>query len=341
MRPTLEHLRILATIYKKTPFFRKQGAFFTFSCFFEILSTLKMYDFYRAYLNPDKTKAVVTLCDAHPHEAAITKAAKGKGIPTFTLQHGIFGAMHTPVHSDRIFVWGEITKQKVMRLGVPAEKIVISGRPLLDEAAAKCQSLAPSLRTAFRKRHPRRYSSGPVVTFIAGNIEESGEESLLAAFSALWSLGILLVVRLKPTIAPEQEQWYRDQINKLGGASEVYVSKTDDLYELLAVSDVVIGFVSSVVVEAMAFGCIPVLLDILSAYDLRALLSHYDDCLIARDAAELHQLIRRITEDRDYFQQLKSVYAATASRYFGGEPGVPATRFIRDYIMNFTAREAP
>jgi glycosyltransferase involved in cell wall biosynthesis len=103
----------------------------------------------------------------------------------------------------------------------------------------------------------------------------------------------------------------------------------------------VIGFVSSVVVEAMAFGCIPVLLDILSAYDLRALLSHYDDCLIARDAAELHQLIRRITEDRDYFQQLKSVYAATASRYFGGEPGVPATRFIRDYIMNFTAREAP
>lgn len=335
----LEHLRLLAAVYGKTPLFRKAGVFFTLSCFFDTLTTLKIFDFYRAHLNPAKTKAVVTLCDAHPHEAAISKAATGKGIPAFTLQHGITGVMHTPVHSDRIFVWGETTKQDLLRLGVPEEKIVISGRPLLDEAAAKCTAMAPSLRASFRTRHPRADSSGPVVTYIAGNIDEGGERTLFTAFSASWSLGILPVVRLKPTIDKAHEQRFRDWINDLGGASEVYVSTTDDLYELLAVSDVVIGFHSSVVVEALAFGCIPVLLDALPEYDLRAINSHYEDCLIAHDAEGLCGLIRRMTEDANYFQQLKDVYAETGGRYFGGEPGVPATRFIRDYIVNFGSRQ--
>ncbi|MCX5887989.1 MAG: hypothetical protein NTY36_00890, partial [Deltaproteobacteria bacterium] len=244
-----------------------------------------------------------------------------------------------PVHSDRIFVWGEATKQDLLQLGVPEEKIVISGRPLLDEAAVKYKALELSLRTSFRARHPRSGSSGPVVTYIVGNIGTNEERALLTTFSATWNLGILPVVRLKPGLDKEQEQQFRDWINELGGSSEVHVSISDDLYELLAVSDVVIGFYSSVVVEALAFDCIPVLLDTLPEYDLRSLNPHYGDCLSVRDAEELGRLILRLSEDPDYFQHLKEVYAARATRYFGGEPGVPATRFIRDYIVKFAAQQ--
>lgn len=339
MKVTLEHLQVLKAVYRATPFFRQEGWGFTLLCFIDLLVAMKLHDFFLTHLDPARCQAVLTLMDIHPSELALTAAARAKGIPTFTLQHGVAEIMHTPVHSDRIFVWGEATKQDLLRLGVPAEKIVISGRPLLDEAAANYRAQAPSLRASFRVRHPRGNSSGPVITYIAGNVGKMEEHALLSAFAASWSLEISPVVRLKPTIDKELEQCFQDWISELGGASEVYVSMNDDLYELLAVSDVVIGFQSSVVVEAMAFGGIPVLLDILPEYHLQVINPHYQDCLIVRNADELRQLIKRMTEDAEYFQQLQEVSATTATRYFGGKPGVPATRFIRDYIVNFASPE--
>jgi CDP-glycerol glycerophosphotransferase (TagB/SpsB family) len=174
-----------------------------------------------------------------------------------------------------------------------------------------------------------------VVTYIAGNAGQKEEQTLLTAFAASWILDILPVVRLKPTIDKEKEQRFLEWITDLKGTSEVLVSLNDDLYELLAVSEVVIGFQSSVVVEAMAFGAIPVLLDILPEYNLKVINPHYDDCLVVRNTAELIQLIRRMSEDSHYLQQLKGDFETTSIRYFGGTPGVTATRFIRDYIMSF------
>lgn len=340
MRVKPAHLRLLAVVYRKTPLFRNEGKFFTLACFADALTTMKMFDFYLTHLDPAQVQAVLTLSDVHPFETAVTKAAGEKGIPNFTLQHGVPEVMFTPVHSDRIFVWGEKSRQDLLRLGVPPEKIVISGCPLLDEAAAKCKASAPSLRASFRARHPRGNSSGRLVTYIATNLGNREERALLAAFAATWNLGILPVVRLKPTHDQKQVQEFRDWISELGGASEVQVSMTDDLYELLTVSDVVVGSQSSVVVESLAFGCIPVLLDILPEYDLRLINPHYGECLIARDADALKRMISRMTEDPAYFKQLQEAYAAIAGRYFGGQPGVPATRFIRDYIVNFASPQA-
>lgn len=80
-------------------------------------------------------KAIVTEFDRHDKWSCLISAAKVLGVPSFTLVHGGMhpsGSGYTPVLADKIFCWGESQRLSLIRAGVSADNIVITGCPRIS-----------------------------------------------------------------------------------------------------------------------------------------------------------------------------------------------------------------
>lgn len=82
--------------------------------------------------------AYISFCSSHIHEGMLDIFFQRKGIPTFTLQHGLYfifknttidAICYENVISDKLLCWGGYTKDEFIRYGVPEEKLVIAGYP--------------------------------------------------------------------------------------------------------------------------------------------------------------------------------------------------------------------
>jgi hypothetical protein len=74
--------------------------------------------------------AVLTEHDRNDTWSCLVLAARKLGIPTFTLVHGLTdekGTGYTPFLSDAAFCWGEIDRERFLRLGEPPEKLLVGG----------------------------------------------------------------------------------------------------------------------------------------------------------------------------------------------------------------------
>ena len=85
-------------------------------------------------LRRSKPAAVLTDYDRNAQWSCLVLAARAMQIPTFTLVHGVLNedAMgYVPVLADKIFCWGELSRQQLLAAGESAEKIVVGGCPRL------------------------------------------------------------------------------------------------------------------------------------------------------------------------------------------------------------------
>ncbi len=126
-----------------------------------------------------RPRAAVVDWDRAPLGAAVCAALGARGVPTFTLVHGAFGAQSragfVPLGARFVLTWGEVQSALLREVGVPAERIIPVGvfepRPLPPslEPAARAQRL-----TALQARADR-----PVVVL--------GLTCLNAEGRALWA----------------------------------------------------------------------------------------------------------------------------------------------------------
>ena len=64
--------------------------------------------------------------------ATLVIAARRRGTPSVLLQHGIPQAFYTPVLNDVMLTWGTRSREALVRLGVPAAKLRVTGSPRHD-----------------------------------------------------------------------------------------------------------------------------------------------------------------------------------------------------------------
>jgi len=73
----------------------------------------------------------------------IVKRAQAKGIPVILYQQGVYGIdrvrppFNEKIHSDVVLVWGPGDKDRLVKYGVPEEKIIVTGSPVVDRLIPK------------------------------------------------------------------------------------------------------------------------------------------------------------------------------------------------------------
>lgn len=295
---------------------------------------VKCIDRYRKILTPD-IKSILTLCDAHMNENAITRVANEKGIPTYTLQHGLVNEQWLPVVSDKIFVWGEKTKNKLLDMHVPEEKIVIAGRLLLDKKMEECFSREKEIRHRF----VRKWRLNPdklIVAFFATNWGQKESRGFLETFTSILDLDVEGIVKLRSSNSEKDIKEHISWLNEMG-RSEVPVLVHEDIYEIFTAVDVLVTSHSGSAVEAMAFRSIPVILDLYEYMKYPETLAHYDDCVVVKSKEDLRSFIESIIGKKEEIKRRKRAYFENiAQKYFAISQNKDPSKFIGEYILNYS-----
>jgi hypothetical protein len=156
---------------------------------------------------------------------------------------------------DRIAAWGETSRQYYIQVGVPPERIVLTGNPRMEELARKMKSLS--------KPDARRELGIPVdsrvVLFATNPLYKMGFlseaqylESVHRVSAAVSRAGSHVYLIVRPhQIEYEHQTWKLDQ--ELASQERVLYLKGADLASSIAACDAVIVFNSTVAVEAALF----------------------------------------------------------------------------------------
>lgn len=331
---TLLHFHLLLKFIRKASIVKKHGIALTLACSYFLLKGFKLIEFYDTSFNEIPPKAVLTLNDVQSHEYVITLIAKKKKIPTFTLQHGLVDELHTPVASDRIFIWGENVKRELIKYRIDSSKIVVSGKPAFDKQIKKTLDERVALKQSFINKNPKAKGKR-IVTYIAGNFGPVEEKKLLECVLSIADEKIFLLIKLKPTISEKQFYEFSRQIQNFCQHNRFCIYFKEDLYRLLAITDILVGFQTTVVVEAFVFSIVCIVLDIFDHINLKEILPHYDDCIIARNSTELNIIVSRLVKEKNALQDQKSYFKKIGDKYFFFPQGTDSSQLIYNYIVNY------
>jgi hypothetical protein len=83
----------------------------------------------RELLEHLRPRAVVTEYDRNPYASCLVLAARSLGIPSFTMLHGVIASRfgYTPLVADRVFAWGDASRQRLIELGVEPGRVEVTG----------------------------------------------------------------------------------------------------------------------------------------------------------------------------------------------------------------------
>jgi hypothetical protein len=149
----------------------------------------------QALLGLLEPRAVVTEYDRNPYSSCLVLAARASGIPTFTMLHGVIAGRYgyTPLVADRVFCWGERSRQALISLGVEGERVEPIG----------CQAVTRELAISKKEARARlALSDERAVALLATTpTRESVRRDLARHFADAFppGSGVAPIIRLHPS----------------------------------------------------------------------------------------------------------------------------------------------
>lgn len=314
---------------------RRVGMLFLPFLAISIMRSILYVKLYEQVLSSVKTKAVVTYCDAHPHEQAITAVAVKKGISTYTNQHGMIGSLYAPVISDKIFVWGDVSKEELVNLGVNQEKIVVVGRVGLASVhpSAAINELFTTTQLSVKYGFPPHKLT---ISYFATNWGDHENRELFKAFCHILSLPVNILVRPRPGASNQQIAEYHKWLHTFseGSTANVVISNEDSMQEVFEGIDVLVTCHSGAIVDAMPYSVVGVVLDLFEYMNLRDTLPHYQDSIVTHDSKSLFSAINGLLIDHDLLIKLKQQAFKSHEKYQANSYDKPVEQVIAEYIIN-------
>jgi len=255
-----------------------------------------------------RPKALCYRLEFQPFEYAILNACKGR-TTTVGLQHAavsknflsyVFpdGALKSgdPLVPDYIFATGESSKQLLVAGGYPASRISIVGPLRYESLLEYVRAIQPKskLRRELRLPESRR------IIFIAASLlyEETASmvRSLLEAIRGRES-ELFLMIKTHPSV-PMGERLKPDLMAAMGTEGFRIVEGVVSFYDYLYVSDVVLMTGSTLGVEAIALGVLPICYECFPQYGNNPLTEIPESSLFVHDRASLKEAIELAFSDR-------------------------------------------
>jgi glycosyltransferase involved in cell wall biosynthesis len=175
--------------------------------------------------------------------------------------------------------------------GVPRDRVALCGPQRLAGLVAFQQRA----RSRDDLRSALGFSGPAPIVFVALAVRERDTEALFAAlFEALHGRGdVRLIIRTHPN-RPTGDAALRAAIDALGPGRAHFVPDGADLYEWLALADVMVCIGSTVAFEAMALGIPAIVFQNPATFDVNGLNEYRDALFVVRDGRELGAALQAV-----------------------------------------------
>ncbi len=210
---------------------------------------------YGAMIDRTRPAAIVVDYDRNSRGACLVLAARQRGVPTFTMVHGVVNGPwgFTPVLADRVLCWGELQRLQFIRFGTDAARIDVVGYERLEPGVG-------ADRGEVRRRLGVDHEA-TVIVLATNPIEPSLQEPLVTAFAEGVSKvqGARGFVRLHPSESLTAYQSLQDRypLIRFLANSELNHEETFALADAVAVHSSAFGS------EALAKGSLCVVMDVI------------------------------------------------------------------------------
>lgn len=268
-------------------------------------------------------------------------AARKKGIPTVSLQHGLVSEeqisyVHEPEHisgeqrdllfpiPDKICAWSEVARQNFIEIAkFPQSVPVVTGDPKIDflPSAIKLfnhEKIIGKLGIPKGKR---------IIMFATENLPSEQEKSLIAKtiFKAVKTLSeCYLLIKMHPN---EADTLYYERAAKEAGLQNYSITRDVNLYELLHISNIVILSYSTVAVEAMRMGKPVISLNLSGLHDNVSFIKNRK-AIVIRNPDELPSAIRKCCDNTDEIQEIIEKGKVFAEQELGVLDGKSSERIV-------------
>jgi len=277
-------------------------------------------------------------------QLAFLKAAKEKGIPTVSLQHGLITDNLLPYFHklehiknknkslifplpDRMCVWSEESRKNLLEKGnFPPSIPIVTGDPKVDFLSKVIKSFdVDEIRKKLKIKEGKR-----IILFATENLPKKEEQEIIAksVISTFKSLKDVHLI-IKPHPNELDISLYQNLISKFE-LLEYSIITDINLYELLFVSDLVILSYSTVGVEAMRMGKPVISLNLLGLHD-DALIIQKNAAVVVRNSDELLPTIKQYLNSK-FSQKLIENGKIFAEKELGEIDGNAANRIV-DQIL--------
>jgi hypothetical protein len=83
---------------------------------------------------------VISTSDLWPFDHAVFAEARRRKIPSFVIQHGVAAGFWWPCVADKLLLWGNSTRNDLMKYGAPADRLAVCGMPSADHLLRQGQA---------------------------------------------------------------------------------------------------------------------------------------------------------------------------------------------------------
>lgn len=197
-------------------------------------------------------RTVVLASDQHRVGRLVCHVARGAGIRSVVLQHGLPQSTlgYVPVVADHVLAWSDHAVDWFVGHGERRERFTVSGNPRLDASLGRDHVAGHGVAPAGEPRDgaPRFLAA---LSVAPAEVNLGVLEAVLGALAA--SPGATLVVKLHPggsDWGPLRERLRADDVPR----KRVRLAEREDIFGLIEWADVVVVHRSTVAVESLASG---------------------------------------------------------------------------------------
>ena len=313
---------------------------FKLQFFAAVSSVIQAIDYYRTFFDTVNVSAVVTLSDRHWHEYVIAMAARKRDILTYTNQHGEFAdlPLYTPFASDRAFVWGQKGREYLIQNGACSEQVVVSGNPKFDRVYSWYLPRKKEIKAHMQQEYGLKPDRLTVTLLSSGmmpiaDVPQSRVFEIFKCFCQACELKVNTLVKLHPHKDKDDREVYRIWLRKLGISGDIPLLQSEDLFDVLTVTDIAVTFLSTTGLEAIGFGIPTITLNIVDEVDLRDYLTFVEDTIECRTPQGFYSILDEMVTEPARLQTQIERTRESRKRHFRNAEDFNTSEFVRDYIF--------
>jgi len=220
---------------------------FSYLYFERFLRIIDYIEIIKNVTEVEKPEIIVVMDDRSGFGKSAVATGNLLNIPTLLVQHGLINdsPVYGPSLVDKMAVFGNYTKEVLIKLGVYEQQIVVTGQPRFDKILNNKYG-AKKFRRQLGINENKR-----IIVWAAAPLSPSENTlTLIEIVAAVQEIEeVQLVVKFHPD---DNMEWCRSKIEEIG-IKDIVLTRDGDLYELLHVCDVLITKHSTVALEAMIF----------------------------------------------------------------------------------------
>ena len=140
-------------------------------------------------------------------------------------------------------------------------------------------------------------------------------------------------MKLHPNTAMDPKTVYQAWLQELGVSADIQLLQSENLYDILGVTDIAVGTVSTTGLEAIGFGIPTITLYIINEVDIANYITFAGDTIECKTSQSFRRVLTEMVLESARFQLEAERTKRCREKYFKNSENFNSSEFIRNYIF--------